>query len=205
MKARQSKVMIQLDVVSHLDDFVQHCFVKERIVLKVKGLVVVLLANDELLEYWRDLVVRVQLVNDLGQEVCLFGFFRKERQELGYTRMGHLICDSLPLFEVLPFDLSFVAFFGVVELVLFDKIELIDEKVMLVFAEIEILKPADFGLKECFQCNLHVWIQEWITADLFGLDEVEDVKEDFSDFGDLLGFETEDLEHKFLGIKLFAL
>jgi hypothetical protein len=118
--------------------------------------------------------------------------------------MRHLICDSFPLFEVLLFDLSFVAIFGVVELVLFDKIEFIDEKFMLVFGEIEILKPADFRLKECFQGNLHVLIQEWITTDLFGLDKVEDVKEDFSDFGDLFGFETEELEHKFLGIKLFV-
>lgn len=45
----QCKVVIELDIVSHLDDFVKHCLIKLWIVIEIERPIVILFTFQELL------------------------------------------------------------------------------------------------------------------------------------------------------------
>lgn len=78
MQPGQGVVVVEFDVVAHLDDLIEDCLVELGAVLEVECPVVVLFAFNQLLQNREDLVAAVQLVDYLRQEVSLLCLLRIE-------------------------------------------------------------------------------------------------------------------------------
>jgi hypothetical protein len=71
----QSVMMIKLNVISHLYNFIENCLVEIGGVLEVKCPMMISLTSQQFLEDWTHFIVHVKLVDDLREEVKFLGFF----------------------------------------------------------------------------------------------------------------------------------